>query len=93
MFLCLSHPEVAYTLAADADKKEKSLIPRATFIDGGGSESKGTISLDSKAKQKCVQRRLQIQVATPSANSSLLNEVHCGRDVMFRHVSAGKDQR
>uniref|UniRef100_A0A671Z2G9 Integrin, alpha 6b n=1 Tax=Sparus aurata TaxID=8175 RepID=A0A671Z2G9_SPAAU len=53
--------KVAYTLAADADKKEKSLIPRATFIDGGGSESKGTISLDSKAKQKCVQRRLQIQ--------------------------------
>lgn len=93
MFLCLSHPEVVYTLAADADKKEKGLIPRATFRDVGGSESKGTISLDSKAKQKCVQRQLQLQVATPSANSSLLIEVHCGRGVMFRHVSAGKYQR
>ncbi|XP_036940520.1 integrin alpha-6b isoform X2 [Acanthopagrus latus] len=52
---------VAYTLAADADKKEKGLIPRGTFKDTGGSESKGIISMNSKGKQQCVERELQIQ--------------------------------
>ena len=73
IFPCLSHPAVAYTLAADADKKEKGLIPRATFKDAGGSEFKGTISMNSKGKQQCVERELQIQVATPSAKLSSLD--------------------
>ncbi|XP_073347606.1 integrin alpha-6-like isoform X2 [Pagrus major] len=52
---------VAYVLAADADNKEKGFSPRATFTDGSGSETKGIISIDSKAKKRCVQRQLVIQ--------------------------------
>ncbi|XP_037314815.2 integrin alpha-6b [Pungitius pungitius] len=54
---------VAYSLTADADKKGKSLNPRATFKEPSENSyhSKGTITMDTKGKEKCIKRQLEIQ--------------------------------
>ncbi|KAM3604567.1 uncharacterized protein V6R79_013194 [Siganus canaliculatus] len=50
---------VVYSLEADADFKEKKLIPRATFSDS--NQVKRTISLDSKGNEQCYKHKLTVQ--------------------------------
>ncbi|KAM4552270.1 integrin alpha-6-like [Odontesthes bonariensis] len=56
---------VAYTLKADADRREKGLLPRARFTEASDSdnnyESKGKISMDTKGKEQCIRRKLAMQ--------------------------------
>ncbi|XP_062284470.1 integrin alpha-6-like isoform X2 [Scomber scombrus] len=56
---------VAYTLEVDADHRKNGLIPRATFTQPSTSDnnymSKGTITLDTKGKEQCVNRQLAVQ--------------------------------
>ncbi|XP_068196562.1 integrin alpha-6-like isoform X2 [Antennarius striatus] len=52
---------VAYTLEADTDHRKNGLIPRATFTDSQGYESRGTITMNNKGKKECVRRQLAIQ--------------------------------
>ncbi|XP_040028299.2 integrin alpha-6 isoform X1 [Gasterosteus aculeatus] len=54
---------VEYSLAADADKTRNNFKSRATFKEPSenGHQSKGTITMDTKGKEKCIKRQLEIQ--------------------------------
>ncbi|XP_055007734.1 integrin alpha-6-like isoform X2 [Boleophthalmus pectinirostris] len=49
---------ISYTMEADADHRKNGLASRATFA---GASSKGTLTLDSKGKKKCLTRELVLQ--------------------------------
>lgn len=51
---------VSYSMEVDADHRNNRLSPRATFPDNS-YESKGTITLDSKGKKKCLKQQLIMQ--------------------------------
>lgn len=87
MSLSLFHPAVAYNLEVDADHRKNGLNPRATFTSDNSYMSKGTITLDTKETEKCVTRKLAVQVVTPSGiflpsllilRTHIFVEVHCG---------------
>uniref|UniRef100_A0AAQ5Y9J5 Integrin alpha-2 domain-containing protein n=1 Tax=Amphiprion ocellaris TaxID=80972 RepID=A0AAQ5Y9J5_AMPOC len=56
---------LAYSVEADADYRKLGLLPRATFIEDPTAEhnyeSKGTLSIDSQGKKKCLKRKLAVQ--------------------------------
>uniref|UniRef100_A0A3Q1F5X3 Integrin, alpha 6b n=1 Tax=Acanthochromis polyacanthus TaxID=80966 RepID=A0A3Q1F5X3_9TELE len=56
---------LAYNLEADADYRKLGLIPRGTFIEDPTAEhnyeSKGTLSIDTQGKKKCIRRKLAVQ--------------------------------
>ncbi|XP_068427158.1 integrin alpha-6-like isoform X2 [Clinocottus analis] len=54
---------LVYSLEADAEQRSKGLSSRATFSEPSKNpyESKGTITLDMKAKKQCIKRQLLIQ--------------------------------
>uniref|UniRef100_A0AAQ5YKE7 Integrin alpha-2 domain-containing protein n=1 Tax=Amphiprion ocellaris TaxID=80972 RepID=A0AAQ5YKE7_AMPOC len=70
----LSHVALAYSVEADADYRKLGLLPRATFIEDPTAEhnyeSKGTLSIDSQGKKKCLKRKLAVQVIKMSVLSS-----------------------
>uniref|UniRef100_A0A3P8NWG7 Uncharacterized protein n=1 Tax=Astatotilapia calliptera TaxID=8154 RepID=A0A3P8NWG7_ASTCA len=64
VFLSLLHPEVKYTLAADTENRKNNLKTRAAFINsspGSSHESSGTITLDRKGVEQCIERQLALQ--------------------------------
>uniref|UniRef100_A0A3Q4N8P1 Integrin, alpha 6b n=1 Tax=Neolamprologus brichardi TaxID=32507 RepID=A0A3Q4N8P1_NEOBR len=64
VFLSLLHPEVKYTLAADTENRKNNLKTRAAFINsspGSSHESSGTITLDKKGVEQCIERQLALQ--------------------------------
>lgn len=72
VFLSLLHPEVKYTLAADTENRKNNLKTRAAFINsspGSSHESSGTITLDKKGVEQCIERQLALQVSKVSALS------------------------
>ncbi|KAM8851137.1 integrin alpha-6-like isoform 2-T2 [Spinachia spinachia] len=54
---------VVYTLTADADQMAKGFKSRATFKEPSENsyESKGTMTIDTKGKETCIKRQLEIQ--------------------------------
>uniref|UniRef100_A0A3Q4I6V1 Integrin, alpha 6b n=1 Tax=Neolamprologus brichardi TaxID=32507 RepID=A0A3Q4I6V1_NEOBR len=56
--------EVKYTLAADTENRKNNLKTRAAFINsspGSSHESSGTITLDKKGVEQCIERQLALQ--------------------------------
>ncbi|XP_005920645.1 integrin alpha-6b isoform X1 [Haplochromis burtoni] len=56
--------EVKYTLAADTENRKNNLKTRAAFINsspGSSHESSGTITLDTKGVEQCIERQLALQ--------------------------------
>jgi len=70
VFLYSSPLALVFSLEADAEHRKKNLPSRATFSDSSENpyQSKGTITMDMSGKEKCIKRKLFIQVVALSGH-------------------------